>query len=393
MKKLKLIYLNKDQLIKLENNPRRIIDQDGKKKLVKLIKSHGFQNPLQAYKEKSGQYSILAGNHRFEAGLDLNMKEFPCIIYEGNRKKAIARAISDNKSSTWTEFDIPLLKDHFTDLDDGDFDMSLTGFDDDEIKGMFDFDSEPGEGDDDIPEVNEKNTRCKLGDLWQLGGHRLLCGDSTDIKQVERLVNNKKIDMVFTDPPYGMNYDDNTWETTWGNGIKGKKFGKIKGDDKPFDPSFILNIFPKIKEIFIWGFQYYPEKLGRGGIVAWIKKTEAQKNMLHGDFELCWSKAERTKMFLFPWGGFINKERSEGERFHPTQKPIGIIELFVNKWGKQNNRVVDLFLGSGSTLIACEKTNRKCYGMEIDPHYCDVILKRWEDYTGKEAKLIEKEND
>lgn len=165
--------------------------------------------------------------------------------------------------------------------------------------------------------------------------------------------------------------------------------GRIVGDNEPYDPSFLKQLFPKVQEMFIWGFQYYPDKLGRGGIVAWIKKTEAQKNMLHGDFELCWSKAIRNKMFLYPWGGFQNKEAGEVERLHPTQKPIGMISLFLNEWGKGGETVIDLFGGSGSTLIACEKLGRRCFMMEIDEHYCDVIIQRWQNFTGKRAEKID----
>lgn len=160
MKKLEIVYINKKDLALLENNPRKIIDKDGVKKLKNLIKKHGFQNPLQVYKEKTGINTIICGNHRFKAGLDLKMEEFPCIVYEENRKKALARAISDNISNTWTEFDIPGLKDIFSDLDDGNFDMSLTGFDDDEIKEMFDFESKDIK-EEDYTEKYEVIIECK----------------------------------------------------------------------------------------------------------------------------------------------------------------------------------------------------------------------------------------
>lgn len=139
MKKLTIIYLPVKDLIHLENNPRRMVDPSALAKLEKLIKNHGFQNPLQVYKEKKkNTYSILCGNHRFDAGVSLGMKEFPCIVYEGDRNKAIARAISDNKSGEWTDWDIPMLKDQLAELDSGDLDMELTGFEAQEIKGLFD---------------------------------------------------------------------------------------------------------------------------------------------------------------------------------------------------------------------------------------------------------------
>jgi len=147
--KLKIIYIGKEKLRKLEANPRRDKDKKGIEKLRVLIREHGFQNPLQVYEETGGVFLILCGNHRFEAGLQEGMEEFPCLIYGGDRSKAIARAVSDNKSNEWTEFDIPPLKDILCGLDTGDFNMELTGFTEEETKEMFDFASpekEPGTG-------------------------------------------------------------------------------------------------------------------------------------------------------------------------------------------------------------------------------------------------------
>lgn len=154
-KRLEIVYIHKDKLRKLPNNPRQEYDPDAVEKLKKLIKGHGFQNPLQVYKER-GQYTILCGNHRFDAALELGYEEFPCIIYKGTKKKAIARCLSDNKSNQWTEWDIPGLKDIFADLDDGEFDMDLTGFDEDEIMGFFD--NTP----DEEPDDNESEDKFKV---------------------------------------------------------------------------------------------------------------------------------------------------------------------------------------------------------------------------------------
>jgi len=134
---LKIIELEADKLVRLEGNPRRIVDPVGIKRLVKLIKKHGFQNPLQVYKEKKGTYTILCGNHRFEAGKVAGIKVFPCIEYKGTRKMAMARALSDNKAGEWTDWDYPLLKDFIGNLDDGDFNLELTGFSSDEIESFF----------------------------------------------------------------------------------------------------------------------------------------------------------------------------------------------------------------------------------------------------------------
>jgi hypothetical protein len=154
---LSIIYLPADKLVKLKGNPR--VDKDPKaiERLAKLIKQHGFQNPMQVYK-LNGTYEILAGNHRYDAGLFLGMTEFPCIVYEGNRKQALARAISDNQSATWTDWDLPVLKELLIDLDDGSLDMSITGFNSHELELMMtaikpDEEGCPGEGEDDADKI------------------------------------------------------------------------------------------------------------------------------------------------------------------------------------------------------------------------------------------------
>jgi DNA modification methylase len=244
-----------------------------------------------------------------------------------------------------------------------------------------------------VPEVTE--SIVKRGDVWILGNHRLMCGDSTMIDDVEKLMNGEKADMVFTDPPYGINYDDERYQGTlsiakkhYGKDKPVNRFGKIKGDDS-FSVDFILEYFKSVKEIFIWGGNNFPELTKpMGSFICWDKKNENQAGLLSGDFELCWSKQNHgMKMYRYMWCGFQAKEKGEGKRVHPTQKPVQMAVWFFEKWGKDSKIILDLFLGSGSTLIACEKTNRKCYGMEIDPKYCDVIIARWEKYTGKKAVL------
>jgi site-specific DNA-methyltransferase (adenine-specific) len=230
---------------------------------------------------------------------------------------------------------------------------------------------------DDYEAPSEIKTDIVLGDLIEIGNHRLLCGDSTDSDAVARLMDGQKADMVFTDPPYGIDYNDGRWDEIQKKhtGGKSKKFGKIIGDAEDFNPSFLLSYFSYCKEIFVWGMQYYPQHLGRGGCIVWNRKTESQKDVPYVDFELCWSKQERNKMAWITWGGFKNKEK-DGERVHPTQKPIELASWFFNNWGKQNDLVADLFLGSGSTMVAAHQLNRKCYGMELDPKYCQVIIDR-----------------
>lgn len=166
-KKLEIIYLPASDLSKLPGNPRRDKDPKAVERLAKLIKAHGFQNPLQVYRE-GGRYTILAGNHRFDAGLSLGMKEFPCLIYAGDKKSALARAISDNRSNEWTEWDMPILKELFIELDTGDFDIHLTGFNSHELELMMTAINIPEENKaiDEAGMADTKNECPKCGFKW-----------------------------------------------------------------------------------------------------------------------------------------------------------------------------------------------------------------------------------
>lgn len=236
-----------------------------------------------------------------------------------------------------------------------------------------------------------------VGKLKLKSQHRLLCGDSTDKAQVDRLMDGQKADMVFTDPPYGINFSNDSLPKKdfkgVREGLKHNKYKLIDGDFSDYDPSFVLDLFDYCKEIFIWGYINYADKLPKSTLVVWDRKLNesADKNLV-GDFDICWSKNKhKMAMCRIPWFGvFGHSKIDDGKtKVHPTQKPVKLAEWFFDKWGKDKNLIVDLFLGSGSTLIACEKTNRRCFGMEIDPHYCSVIIERWQQFTGKKAVMYE----
>jgi len=260
--------------------------------------------------------------------------------------------------------------------------FDLTGFDADLL-------IEPDEKDDVIPE--NPPTIAKLGDIWQLGRHRLLCGDATKEEDVEKLMNGMKADMVFTDPPYGIEIDTDT-KKILGKTAKAKKYDRIIGDGIKFDARFIFEIFGYCDEILIWGADYFidtiPNSGKDGNFIVWDKRVtghEDKKNYA-SEFELCWSKNKRAKrIYKHDWVRFFGMQQEDSKtRLHPNQKPTKLLEDIM----PQGNLVIDLFLGSGSTLIACEKTNRICYGMELDEKYCDVIIKRWEDYTNQKATKL-----
>lgn len=242
----------------------------------------------------------------------------------------------------------------------------------------------------------------KLGDIYQLGDHRVMCGDST--KDLPKLINGITVDLLLTDPPYGIDVVNVKGETggggklgfTGGGGIvKARKWKAIIGDNEEYDPQFLLQLS---KTQIIFGANHFANKLPNNSKwIVWDKKTEGKSGGhtdTFSDVELAWTniKGKSTKIYRFLWSGLIregNRNEELKERVHPTQKPVGLLINIIKDYSKENDIILDPYLGSGSTLIACEQTNIICYGMELDPGYVDVIVKRWENFTGKKAKLLE----
>jgi DNA modification methylase len=371
-----------DRCIEYARNPRK--NDHAVDKVAAAIREFGFRVPICAKSDGT----VVDGHLRLKAAKKLGLTEVPVILADDMSEAQIkAFRLSVNKVAELADWDNDLLALEFDELREMGFDLTLTGFEPDEIGALFPEQGTEGLTDEDaVPEVPEQPVTVE-GDVWLLGRHRLMCGDSTSIDAVERLMDGRKADMVFTDPPYGIAYSSSKFD---GNkaGVTNKrnKAEMIIGDGDNFDPSFLVQMFKGAKEMFVWGYQYYPDKLGRGGIIVWNKKRETEAANPHGDFELCWSRRERNKMCWLQWGGFKNKEKGE-DRLHTTQKPVALALWFFENWGNGLVCVVDLFGGSGSTLIACEKTARDCRMMELDPKYCDVIIKRWQDFTGQQATL------
>jgi len=214
-----------------------------------------------------------------------------------------------------------------------------------------------------------------VGKLKLKSKHRLLCGDSTSESDVARLMDGGKADACISDPPYGIGFDTDYTRFTIQSG-KNKKHKPIYGDDKPFDPTPYLDF----DAVVLWGSQYFAEHLPIGTWLVWDKRFSNGKAWL-SDAELAYMKGG-TGVYVYSVTsqGFVRPEKIE----HPTQKPIELIAWCIEK-AKAGKMIFDPFLGSGTTLIACEQLNRKCYGMEIDPLYCDVVVKRWENLTGEKA--------
>ena len=351
------------------------------KHIARSIQKFGFTNPVLT----DGSYGIIAGHGRVLAAIELGMETVPTIALSHLSKKQIrAYVIADNKLALNAGWDDAILKEELTGILESGIDLDLTGFSLDEIDDLLGKESEPSDKDDDVPEIEQNVHNVKLGDLWKLGEHRLLCGDSTDKVQVDRLMDGEKADMVFTDPPYGIGYkpvDINGW--------KKSEVRTISGDENTVIAKNAYKILPKCTQI-IFGGNYFTDFLPcNGAWIVWNKLGFDKPNQNFSHCELAWTNKNinAVHMISHVWDGAFREGDRKTEaktRLHPNQKPVSLIVKLLD-----NENIFDPFLGSGSTLIACEKTNRKCYGMEIDPHYCSVIIERWQKFTESKAELCD----
>jgi len=326
---------------------------------------------------------IIAGHGRIKAAMRLGLTEAPCIrlahLTEAQKKAYI---IADNKLALNAGWDDELLRLELGQLNDDGFDLSLTGFDDDELSKLLIPEQIDGLTDeDDVPEVPDEPVTVE-GDIWILGNHRLMCGDSTSIDAVERLMDGRKADMVFTDPPYGIDVGNQSQGK--GGGIAKKNEYGVNDWDKDI-PYEAINLALALSDFCVlWGANYYADRLPPSS--CWIAWDKDNGETDFADVELAWTSYKKAaRIVKWKWAGMLQQDmKNKEKRVHPTQKPTALAEWVFDKFSA-GTVVLDLFGGSGSTLIACEKTARNCYMMELDPKYCDVIIKRWQDFTGKEA--------
>lgn len=395
------IYCKFDELIdpkQLKNHPqnRNKHGQDQIDRLAELYKYHGIRHPI-IVSEQSG--FIVAGHGRKLAAIRAGIKEMPVVFqsfYDIASEYAFLQA--DNAIASWAELDIENIK-----LDIGDFpnlDLNMLGIRDFQVEELKEFLTDP----DEVPEHVESKT--KLGDIYKLGDHRLMCGDSTSIDTVERLMDGEKADMVFTDPPYntGMStkkkngstrlnhmfdddYSDEEWESFLAS--LASCYWIASKDTSPhyvclnwkrsheLVPAYLKTGF-KFSNLIVWDkvvhglgsdYKYTHE------FIHLFKKGKPDLNTHQGD--------DREYSDVWHIQRKIGKDKD-----HATKKPIELVERALSHASSIGNLILDLFGGSGSTLIACEKTSRKCFMMELDPHYCDIIIARYEKFTGKKAELI-----
>ena len=268
-----------------------------------------------------------------------------------------------NKLTMNTDYNFEMLQSELDSLLD--FDAEFYGFED-----MLNDLVEPTEiTEDEVPDNPE--TRCKLGNIWKLGHHRLICGDSTDVAVIDRLMDGVKADMVMTDPPYGINAE----KMTMGTGAKDFYRGEGWDSERP-DISIVLTL---ADNVCIWGGNYFTDILPiSNDWLVWHKKNDG---LSFSECELAWTNFGRNiRHISHHWGN--------EKKLHVTMKPVEVIAWAIQQAKERAEVIVDLFGGSGSTLIACEQLNRKCYMAELDPHYCDVIIERWKNLTGGKAVLV-----
>lgn len=374
------------------HNPRK--NQGAIEKVAASLREFGWRQPIVVDPEMV----VIVGHTRLMAAQRLGMSEVPVHVADLPPEKVKAYRLADNRVGEEAEWDMDLLAQELGDLRLDEYDLSLTGFDEDEIAAAL-AEATQGLGDPDaVPETPEVPVSVP-GDVWLLGPHRIMCGDSTSVDDVDRLMDDADADMVFTDPPYGIDYSGGRTQV-----VATKTYGRLKNDDLEGASlgNLICNVFSFIKpeaDVYICvspimqkPFLDYIVSRDRelDAVIVWDKKVPGLGYMAY---------RRQCEFILFCKGGRFKKgDKSDFDLWqigrdggvtyvHGTQKPVAVPARAINNSSKAGDIVLDLFGGSGSTLIACEQTGRKARLMELDPKFADVIVKRWQTFTGKTACL------
>ena len=377
---LKIEYLDISQLKPYENNAK-VHTEEQIAQIMKSIEEFGMNDPIAVWQDNE----IIEGHGRLMACQKLGIKEVPIIrldILTDEQRRAYMNI--HNQLTMNTGFDIQLLEEELKSITN--IDMSMFGFDIDFLKSS----EEIVEDDYELDKEIEK--RVKLGDIWQLGKHRLICGDATDIVVIEKLMNGVKASMVFTDPPYGINIVNDNGKVGAGNLAKNRTYSKVIADDSTDTAEEAYHVLSTIcDKMILWGGNYFTKFLPfSDSWIIWDKRIDMKSNNF-ADGEMGWCSFHTpVRIYHQLWNGMIREGEHE-DRVHPTQKPTKMLGEVLKDFSKENDVIVDVFGGSGSTLIACEQLNRKCYMCELDEHYCDVIINRWETFTGEKGILLKEE--
>jgi DNA modification methylase len=382
-KEIKIVDI--DSIIPSPKNNNKHSEEQ-KKQLKKIIKANGFRSPL-TISNRSG--FLVKGHLRLEAAKELGFKELP-VMYQDYDSEALEYAdlTADNAIAMQSELDLSMINAELLNFDD--FDLELLGLKDFELVDAEKL--EPQCDEDEVPELKE-DPITKRGDIWLLGNHRLMCGDSTMIDDVEKLMNGEKADLVHTDPPYGIKEKGDRTKRNGKNSLRAG-VSYVDFDDSSTDAAVMAydiceNILKIPRQVW-WGANYYCHHLPMGNNwFVWDKRVEDKQRDFNSDCELAWvkSKFSSVRIFRHLWKGLIKESERGQARVHPTQKPIALTEWCFDYYKDDLKNVLDLFGGSGSTLIACENKNKSCFMMEFTEHYCDVIINRWQNFTGKKATL------
>jgi len=386
----------------------RNVNQGDKGKIYQSIQDNGFYGACIVQRSTR---LILAGSHRWEAAKQAGMPAVPVIWADVDDDAALRIMLSDNATARAGNDNPNALAELLAELAGTDKGLSGTGFDGDDLQDLIDTlagmpqsgllaDADPDAIPDDAP------TRVKPGQLWSMGEHRLLCGDSTKPEDVARLMDGEAPQMVWADPPYGIDVVNvKTGRGTDSAAPGFKQLGRVGarglspagtyapiiGDsttDTAVDSfALALDAFPAAIHIW-WGGNFYASALPNSPHwIIWDKQTDGNQ---FADAELAWTNQNGAlRQFRHQWMGMLRDSERGEKRVHPTQKPVALAAWCFDKYGKPDDLIFDPFLGSGMSIIAAEQTGRKCYGMELSPEYCSIILERYERATGKQAELIE----
>lgn len=400
---LRLLDFNTGQIQGLPANPRAWTDSE----IKKLAKSMKTTPELAEARgcivvPRGDRFVVLGGNLRLSAAKYLKWRDIMCAVLPEDTKPAKLREIVLKDNSSFGSWDLSMLRADWSDVDFGDWGINVTWDTAGPIPDASVNETPHEVVEDDFDETtSDIAKRCKRGDIWQLGDHRLMCGDSTKVDDVQMLMGGAEADMVFTDPPYGIDYSGGRTQV-----VRKKEYGKLKNDDLQGEQlgHLICNVFKfnrKNADVYICvspikqkPFLDYIEKLGKStdAVIVWDKKAPGLGYMAY---------RRQCEFILFVKGsGFHKGDKSDVDLWrigrddattyvHGTQKPIGVAGRAINNSSQVGNVVLDYFGGSGSTLMACEQTGRRCYMMEYDEHYCDVIIARWEKFTGRKATKID----
>jgi site-specific DNA-methyltransferase (adenine-specific) len=387
---MELIKKKVSELIPYINNSRTHSEEQITQ-LISSIKEFGFTNPILLAPDNS----IIAGHGRLQAVKRLGYEEVSCIVISGLTKTQIkALIIADNQLALNAGWDLEKLSVEVEGLQDEDFNIDILGFNNDFIKDLLKKDE--GLTDQDAVPDAKLNAKSKLGDIWLLGKHKLMCGDSTT-QDVLNLFKEQKADLYLTDPPYNVNYEGKTKDKLT---IKNDK-----QDDETFK-LFLTNAFTNAFNVLKLGASFYIWHSDSEGLVfrkslidsgfklrqtlIWAKNSMVMgRQDYHWQHEPClygWKEGSSHSWYSDrKQTTLLNFDRPTASKLHPTMKPVELMSYLIKNSSKQEDIIFDSFLGSGTTIISCEILQRICYGLEFDPLYCDVIIDRWQQFTGKEA--------